>query len=1068
MAGFFPYFSNRTERLLDGLEALLRIRLSDAFAPETILIQGRGMERYLSLQLARRMGVAGNIDFPYPGRFVESIIRAAGGGRQHAYPFDIRTLTFRLMSVLPELLARPSFSVLRENLSGAGDARLYQLCRQIADVFDQYAVHEPRLLAAWSRGDISAVRQADRWQPELWQAVLLATDSSFDPMAGLESVELALLDPNFVRDHLPARIIVFGVSSVRGVHREILIKLARVVDVHVFCLSPVESRPTGHYQTDLLERSGVVIAEFRAFLEEQASRAGLLTEDFVIPQGSSCLEFLQRQLLLDRQEPAVAPDGTVHFHSCHTPYREVEVLRDHLLDLFERRPDISPSDVLVLTPDIPGYAPLVDAVFGNPEHPQTRIPFRVADSRPGEGAELITALLSVLRAASGRLTTRDFLQLLEEAPVAAHSGLEESELEWVRIWLREVGIRWGWDGQHRESLGLPAFGEGSWRSGLDRLLLGLTLPAAQTELMLGVSAFTDIEGEGVDTLGRLARLARNLREVSLELSCERNVRDWGQLFRRILFDFTGRDASEAPVLGRLLSDWDRAFIDGLQAEFLPAPFILQLEELTLEASAGFAFPSGGVLFAAMLPMRAIPYRVICLLGMNEAAFPGRDNLPEFHLLAHERSGTLPERRTDDRVLFLETLISVRDELYISYVGQDMYSNRARHPSVVVAELREALAGGEYSEQDFTSFHRLQGYAPAYFDRTQSRRDMFSYSKRYLTAAQTLLAPSRQPGPFFEEDLPPVSSDQLDPSMDALIDFFRAPARAFLRQRFGFSPREREDLALEEEDVLPNALSNYWLQEFLTRELLEGRAEAELLRAARGKGLLSPGSLGDLYFDRELRRARVFAAQLETVLPEGYSTVVEGFVPLGTRRLAGRLNVSQRGVFVQRPGAVRGIDYINAWIQHLFLQMLPETERLARDTYLISRQAKHLQLEITRFAPLEKSRAFEHLETLLLVYEDGLRRPVPFFWRAALEYVERSLNDDPGRALYHARTKHEPGRFGPPGESQKAYNMLCFRRADPLAGEALEFCRLSKLVFEPILENRIAVPVDWEVGLVYGS
>ena len=1093
MSGLHVVFSNRTEELVGHLAAELARPGPRPLAPEWILIQGSGMERFLSLRLAGLLGVAANLRFPFPGRFIDDLLARAVGKEGAAGP-DLRRLAFRLAAVIPAELNRPEFASVKQYVESGDDLRLFRFARQLADAFDQYWVHRPEMLTSWCAGDLGNIGEGDRWQAILW---LQLAESGLvqDPLAAIERLRQRLSDAEFRLQALPERLFLFGVSTVRGMHRRVLQEIARASSVTVFCLSARVTEGSPAEASEFLARLDVTGAEFRGFLEgEVRATGGTLQTCFAEPDESHALGRLQRQMLHGRPATqttmaavsAAAPaagtaasangaiegagdpaDRSIRFASCHTPYREVEVLRDHLLDRFSRRRDLNPSDVLVLTPDIGEYAPLVEAVFGNPESASTRIPFHVADSRPGEGAELISALSALFEVALGRMTARQVLQLLEEGPIARHFGLEEAELEWVRIWLRETGIRWGWDSEDRLAHGLPAFAEGSWQLGLDRLLLGLAFPPGHAEPFGGVSPFTDVEGEGVEILGRLADLVRSLHLLSTALAAKRTPKEWAAVTRNALVTFTGSDIEEAPALRELLLSWDEAPQElGLGASFGAEAFAAQIRDLPLEVSAGKGFASGGVLFAALLPMRAVPYRVVCLLGMNEDVFPGRDSVAEFHLLYRNADPALPQRRTDDRLLFLETVLSAREEIYISYIGQDMYTNRQRQPSVVVAELRDSVALAEGWGDDFPIVrHRLQGYAAEYF-RPDGDGPLFSYSSRNRSASEASASERRLPPPFLAGPLP--STEGITPSLDDLLDFFRAPGKAFLQKRFAFRPRARAEPPADEEDLLPDGLGRWKILEFLLEQLLGGRPEEELERACRAEGLLSPGSVGQLTFERELGRARIFAAQLESALPEHRPSWVEANVTVGSEQLTGRLLVSRRGVVVQRGGNLRGVDFVGAWLRHLFLQLLPQARAADLETILVGRKKDTLQLDIVRFGGMEEAVAGALLGVLVDLYRRGLCAPLPFLPRSSFIFAEtrRTKGEEAGlRAAQKAYYSEINGFAQAFAEQDEPWVALCFRGNDPLAGLADDFRSTASAVFEPLLRMCQEVPVDWEAGFV---
>ena len=99
------------------------------------------------------------------------------------------------------------------------------------------------------------------------------------------------------------------------------------------------------------------------------------------------------------------------------------------------------------------------------------------------------------------------------------------------------------------------------------------------------------------------------------------------------------------------------------------PVLERLTEKLNETRGAKGFISGRVTFCAMLPMRSIPFKVICIIGLNENTFPRQKSSLEFDLMAKHPVKGDRNNRDSDRYLFLETLISAKERLILSYVGQ---------------------------------------------------------------------------------------------------------------------------------------------------------------------------------------------------------------------------------------------------------------------------------------------------------------------------------------------------------------------------------------------------------------
>ena len=423
-------------------------------------------------------------------------------------------------------------------------------------------------------------------------------------------------------------------------------------------------------------------------------------------------------------------DASLQIHCCHGAMRELEVLHDRLLDLFDRLPGLMPKDILVTMPEVETYAPYIGAVFNT-------LPFSIADRSAQAESSVAAALLKLLALHGGRFLARDVLALLEIQAVRERFGIAESELDDVRRWVDDTGIRWGIDAAHRAAVGLPSFGNNSWRAGLDRLLLGYALPGDGATLFEDVLPYPEIEGGDAALLGRFVDFCEKLFRLIPALDAPRTLAEWEASLRELLDTFVDDNDDLADELKRV-----RSAVRGIGAltEFHPGPISFEvlrthLASVLSETESGFGFLAGHITFCSLKPMRSVPFRVICILGLNDTAFPRREPPLGFDLLAQEGRGR--SRRDDDRQLFLETILSARDALYLSYSGLSPRDNSEAPPSVVVTELLDYTARN-YEPALAVTMHPLQAFSTRYFGVDQP---LFSYSAAALAASRASCTPA---------------------------------------------------------------------------------------------------------------------------------------------------------------------------------------------------------------------------------------------------------------------------------------------------------------------------------------
>ncbi len=1077
---------NRLETLAEELARSLLQPLSSPLEPEIVVVQSKGMEHWISMKLAETHGVCSNVRFPFPNRFLEEVHARVMPGPGQVSGFDPAELSWRIMRLLPGLAERPGFELVRSYLAGdTHGIRRLQLSRRIADSFDQYLVFRPDLVFSWELG------RGEGWQPELWRELVREIGPGSHRAARARDLMERLESPG-AADLLPERVSVFGISALPRFHMEILAGISRFTRVTLFLMNPcmeywadiAGAREIARRTARDPERPGAGELHLESGNPLLASMGGMgrdflslvldhpveTLERFEDPGEESLLRAVQSDILglrdrtSDPEKTALGPgDDSVLVHVCHSPLREVEVLRDRLLELFEREPELLPGDVLVTMPDIEAYAPYIKAVFDTPDGRELRIPYTVADRSARRESEVIEAFLRLIRLADERYSLSGVLSVLESGPVMRRFGLSDTDLDRLRSWLVEAGVRWGLDREDRAGLGLPPFEEGTWRSGIKRLLLGYAMWGGGERLFAGILPYETPGGGEVDLLERFLEFASALLDSIPRLERPMPAADWERELSGVLERFLDPgDAGHSEILAlqRALRELGRAGDPegpDFGEDLSPAAVRSFLAERLDREAMGFGFMTGGVTFCAMVPMRSIPFRVICCLGMDSDSFPRAHRSPGFDLIArHPRPGDR-SRRSDDRYLFLETLLSARDHLHLSYTGRSERDNSPIPPSVLVSELLDYIEGGfETSEgvklmERLVVEHRLHPFNPAYF---QGDERLFTYSAEHLRAAESLVRAGSDPPPLFDRELPPPGPEWNRVEVDDLVRFFKNPAGFLLKNRLGVVLEEREGLPEDREPYEIEGLDRYTLGEELVARHLAGRDLEAHFHLARASGKLPPAAVGRVRHQDLLEETEAFAREAGPFLEPGALPPLEVDLELGDFRLAGRLDwLYPQGIRRYRFARIKAGDRLSLWILHLVLCASREPESGPWRSVLMGLPPAGGKK--TRWAACEYGQVEapgEHLLSLLELYRQGLSRPLPFFPETSWEYARRILErpERPDReASGPARRTWEGSGYGR-GEREDPYTALCFRGIDPVGAE--EFKEIARRVFGPLRDH----------------
>lgn len=1103
---FRLYHSNSLEVLAGVLAEILRAPPPGAspLAPDVVLIPQVAMRRWLQATLAARHGVAANIEFLTPGEFVGHALKAnlEGEGEE----LDPETLHWPLYAALtdPELLANPALAAIAAHVQGDDPLRAWSLAGELAQVFGKYQAWRRDWLLRWEAG-----ADPDDPQAILWRRVARGRAHRARRIQQyLDRFESA---GGPLPDGLPTRLSAFATLNVSPDVLRVIATQARVGTLHCFVPSPVKD-----YWGDLQKlralpeaegaEAGTLLAGGENRLLHAWGRAGVdfmqLVGNYEVvhasaevqahadPAGSggalrgSLLRRLQSDLFHRRGEPSFPlrqqvdrSDPSLQLHACHTRLRELQVLRDQLRALFDDErfdPPLKPREVAVLAPDIDPYLPYLEAVFGDRGR-EDSIPYALADASPLANEPLAEVFLRLLALPVSRFGLHETLDLLASPALAEANGLDAPAIERLQAWLTAAGARWGLDGAHRARFEAPEDDAYTWAFALDRLLLGhasgsdALIRAGDDRL---VAPLPDLEGGALDALDTLVRLLRVLARYSKALGEAMPPAQWRERLLELLDALLPRPPSN-PASQRAL-DRLRTLVDGFARAAEEAGFEGEVPAEAVRAHFGAVLGeadvrapllTGGVSIARMVPMRLLPFRVICVLGMNDGEFPRRDPAPGLNRLTAEL-GTEKRRpgdrstRDDDRFLFLQLFTAAQDVFYASWQGADPRDGSRREPSVLVSELIDAAvdqheAGGEDVAEALVVRHPLQPFsAEAFGPAGEPRR--FSYHARWQQAAAGA-ADRRVPlPPWFEGELFEPGEREPELPIGVLRRFLLQPAEALL-ERMGMRLVEVEEHG---EDLEPlsapgSGLERSRLQRALFNELLQGRDEASAHAALRARGLLPSGAAGRrvLADQRELLAPwlEAFAQWRGNAQPESLLAEVE----IDGVRVHGRIHeVYPHGIARLRFGKPNGPSVIRSGLDWLLARAagieLPVVEFHEGDR---GEPGPHVRPEL----PRDDARAA--LRELFALRAMGLREPLPYAPYSAWSYFnantpERGVQD----AIKQWHGNGSPGSFAE-GRGDALRQVL--RGCDPFGDEAtlLRFADTAMVVFLALRDGKVYGGVD---------
>ena len=1031
----------RTDLLADALAEVLTRPLPDPFAEEVVVVPAKGVERWLTQRLSHRLGagpqgsdgVCAGVRFLNPRSLVALLT-----GTEQEDPWDPDRFVWPLLDVIDASLDQPWCAPLARHL-GHGmtgepaelrQDRRFSVARRLAGLFASYAVQRPQLLTDWREGrdtDGAGAPLPDDllWQPPLWRALLARVPGEVLPPDQRQAATVAA-----IRDGhelaLPDRLSMFGHTRMPVTELELLRAVAERREVHLWlpqaspggwdrlrdstAPGPVRRRED-HTAEALRHRLLASLGRDSRELQRSLTLLGEGTEHVhgdEVNEPVTLLGRLQRDLRADLPSVRASEvgeladgDASLQVHACHGPARQVEVLREVLVGLLQDDPTLEPRDVLVMCPDIEAYAPLFSATFGLAEavgaagHPGHQLRVRLADRGLARTNPLLALAATLVQLAGGRATASEVLDLASSEPARRRFGLDDEALAELTGWVERAGIRWGLTAELREPYGLADFDENTWSAGLDRILLGVA--AAEGEVLLGGRLpLDDIGSSSVELAGRVGELVDRLELAVSELRAATTVTEWVAALGSgvgSLGSVPAVDAWQQAQLERELdSVLDLAAGQGGFGGELRLADVRTLLELRLQPRPTRAnFRTGNLTVCTMVPMRSVPHRVVCLVGLDDGVFP-RNAVPDGDD-ALQRDPLTGERdpRSEDRQLLLDAVLAARETLVVTYTGASVNNNQERPPAVPLEELldaAEALAPG--ARDRVVRHHPLQPFDPRNF----APAGPFSFDRAALEAARALQGERRRPRPFVEA---PLATAEDDVSLADLQAFFRHPVGGFLRQGLDVGvPEEHTD----PDDAMPlvlDHLEEWQIGDRILRRIIGLDDPQQVLTGELLRGDLPPRGLGARAIEEVCARVQQLgdASQRDRTAPPD---TVDVTVDLGRgRRLTGVVpDVRGERVVRVHYSRLSAKHRLAAWIDLLALAAAFPDRAWTAASYGWFKRYGREGVASSILGPLDDT-APDLLRALVDVRDRGLCEPLPLFAKSSAVWASAVAKGNDGFA-----------------------------------------------------------------------
>ncbi|HOF33393.1 MAG TPA: exodeoxyribonuclease V subunit gamma [Spirochaetota bacterium] len=806
-------YSNRLEKLAEIYAHRLSQRQLSIFDKEQVIVQTEGMSKWLTLKCAELNGAVSGLEFSTPVPFCVGMMKESLE-REYNIP-DKHALAWAVFSFLSSDQGRSSEFAQAVSYHGKDPLLTFQLSARIADLFDQYSLYRTDMVTAWDSGKMILSENEQlpdefAWQYHLWRKIFAEYDHRGQVLSDfLQSSKIPQAK----------HISLFGITSLSEYVLRAYGKLALTNEIDVYVLNPspefwqdirskkeilyhsLKNGSDGYYEerNPLLASYGKLSREFLNILYDNFSDSDIFSEDdsaFSLPEGKSLLNLIQQDIYnLESSKREIIPDDSVLVHACHSPLREVEVLYDYILDAVSND-KISPENIVVMVPDISGYAPFIEAVFSSPENEKMRIPYSIADRKASSESAFINSFTDSLKFAQNRYSLSAFGAIFKSDPVKRKFEITGEDADLALKWLYEAGTRWGLDSVQREKDYGFKFSEYSWSDALQRIITGIGY-GETTDSVGKYIPYYEIEGSSIKVFSAALKLFRLLEKLTSSFAEIKSISEWNDVmieFMQNAFD-TDEYYPDYRYIVKVMKQIEEAA--STAGKNLKTGYDVYYYELMRQIdfdTSQRGFISGGITFCQLLPLRSVPFDFVAILGLNSGEFPRSANNLGFDIMYYKRKKGDRSVKNDDRDLFLESILSARKKLHLSYTGRDSKTNEEKPASSVLSEfinyMRDYYFGSDYKEILIRE-HALKGFSEKYYDGKDKR--FFSYFSDRIVSHESHKNKNCA--------MPKINEELLSITPEMFAHFFSDPRKYYFEKKCGIKFRTLTDFDYDSEPLL---------------------------------------------------------------------------------------------------------------------------------------------------------------------------------------------------------------------------------------------------------------------------
>ena len=798
--------NNNYKELYVNLLKLL-IEEGSVFAQTWIVVPNHSAKQWLQKSLAKSLGVCAQIKFILPLSFNWEILKNVAESNSSINVFSNDVMRWQIYQLIH---SSSEFETLKKKSA----IENFNLSEKIAQTLLKYNEERPELINDWDNG-IFQLTKDQEWQADIW-VELLAILKEKSPVQLLQK-----FNPATDFKQKPNKIILFATEQLTTIQKDTILKLADHQDIHLLLSNPCPNeywfdiKPRATIARDKLFNTELAyldnvgnsllanlaynkMAIFDAFLNHDID---LDISYQQVKQQPSLLGSVKQDIFELSKNPKICPfDNSIKIHSCHSRLREVEILKDEILDGLNKDHDLNPEDIIVAAPDINDYVYAIKSAFNYTDEAQTAyIPFHIDRVQLADN-NYITSLMHLLNSFAGEMTAPVIYELLSQSVVLEKFNITEDDLPRIKTWIVDSNIRNFYSAAHKDELAFEKKIGNTWCFGENRWLSGYL--AGDVENAPYLSTFGDITGQEA-LFAQCFHFLKLWYQFYRKSKSEQTPQQWYGFIKGICNEFLYNDF-ETDYEKQITQLLENKFIQQTKTcqPLMPLTIINNIVESIITENNYRSEGQIGVRFQTWENAFIADAKVLIIMGLNDGEFPQKEIKNDLDIFNNISPRLNKSTRQRDKNLMLSALTENVEQLIITYIGFDSKNNDPQPPSVLVADLLSYLQ--IKTDNAFkVKINKMHGYNKVYFSDTYT-----SYNQKQYHLAQSYYNNIEIPKQA-EIDLKLDNDNNIN--LNDLCRFFTDPLDFFLKKRAQINHPIYEDLIQDTETYYPSGLESWTLK-----------------------------------------------------------------------------------------------------------------------------------------------------------------------------------------------------------------------------------------------------------------